>query len=123
MFDRDVSGSGRVIPFFGRPARLPDGYALLALKLGAPVLPVLIVRGPDDTYTVHVEPPIFLEGRADNDDDVRRAMLHVGAIVESYIIRYIEQWVYFHDAWPQDQAGSDQTQRRSSGHGDKGAVS
>lgn len=113
VFDRDVTESGRIIPFFGRPTRLPDGYAILALKLGAPVLPVFILREPNDTYAVHIEPPIFAEGRSTNDDDVKRVMLKVGAVVETYVTRYIDQWVYFHDMWPARTAAPEEQVQRS----------
>jgi lauroyl/myristoyl acyltransferase len=103
VFDRDVTESGRVLPFFGAPARLPDGYAILSLKLGSPVLPAFVVRQADDSYVVHVEPPIMFEGKSDNDEDVRRAMTSVGKIIERYIRTYVDQWVYFHYVWEQDK--------------------
>jgi KDO2-lipid IV(A) lauroyltransferase len=101
--DRDVAGTGRVIPFFGAPARLPDGYAVLALKLGVPIVPSFIIRQPGDRYQACIGSPMVFEGRADNDDDVRRVMTSVNAVVEQYITQHIEQWIYFHYIWEDDK--------------------
>lgn len=113
VFDRDVTDSGRVIPFFGKPTKLPDGYAILSLKLGAPVVPVFILRRPDDSYAVHIDEPILPEGRASSDADVTRMMLAVGAVVERYVVEYIDQWVYFHDVWPAQPAEPNGEMQRS----------
>jgi len=103
VFDRDVTDSGRVVPFFGAPARLPDGYAILALKLGAPVIPAFVVRQPDDSYAAYVEEPLLFQGRADNEEDVQRVMMSVAKVIEPYITRFIDQWVYFHYIWEDDK--------------------
>jgi len=103
VFDRDVTESGRIIPVFGSPARLPDGYAILALRHGVPIIPAFVVRQPDDTYAGYVEKPMTFEGNANNDDDVRRVMMSVGAVVEKYLRAYIDQWVYFHYVWEDDK--------------------
>jgi lauroyl/myristoyl acyltransferase len=119
VFDRNVSGAGRIAPFFGQPARLPDGYAVLSLKLGAAIVPAFIVREPDDSYSVHVEKPIVIEGKADNDADVLRVMASVGEVVERFVSAHIEQWVYFHYVWEEDrereQTHRGQTERATAG--------
>ena len=103
VFDYDVSGGGRVIPLLGAPARLPDGYALLTLKFGAPVVPCCVVRQPDETYLAIIEKPMLFEGRADSDEDVRRVMLSVAEVFERYLRQYVDQWVYFHYVWEEDK--------------------
>jgi lauroyl/myristoyl acyltransferase len=103
VFDRDINGSGRVIPFFGSPARLPDGYAVLALRLGAPILPGVAVRTPAGGYALYLEKPMFFEGRANNDEDVRRVMATVAPVAERLVSRYLDQWVYFHYVWEDDK--------------------
>jgi len=102
-FDRDVTDSGRVIPLFGSPAKLPDGYAILSLKYGVPLVPVFIMRGADDTFDVFLEQPLTFHGRPDSDEDVRRVMTSVAAVFERYIARYPDQWVYFHYVWEDDK--------------------
>jgi KDO2-lipid IV(A) lauroyltransferase len=103
VFDRDVAGGGRVIPFFGSPACFPDGYALLALRHGVPVLPSIIVREPDDSYAAYIEKPMLFQGNARNDEDVRRVMASVGVVAERFVARFLDQWVYFHYVWEDDK--------------------
>jgi hypothetical protein len=43
--DRDITGTGHMMPFFRRPAPIPLGTAAIALRLGTPLLPVM--RVPD----------------------------------------------------------------------------
>ncbi len=103
VFDRDINESGRVIPLFGSPARLPDGYAVLALRLGAPILPGVCVRTPDGGYALYLDKPLLFEGQANNDEDVRRVMTTLAPIMERYINRFTDQWVYFHYVWEDDK--------------------
>jgi KDO2-lipid IV(A) lauroyltransferase len=44
--DRDVTGNGIAVPFFGAPARLPVGPAMLAIESGAPVFVGAVRRVP-----------------------------------------------------------------------------
>jgi lauroyl/myristoyl acyltransferase len=103
VFDRDINESGRVIPFFGSPARLPDGYAVLALRLGAPILPGVVLRTPDGGYALYLDKPMLFEGQANNDDDIRRVMTAVAPVMERFVSRYLDQWVYFHYVWEDDK--------------------
>src|SRR5947207_15951591 len=48
--DRDITGTGHMMPFFGKPAPIPLGPAAIALRLGTPLFPVCVYRLPDDTY-------------------------------------------------------------------------
>lgn len=102
-FDRDVTESGRVVPLFGSLARLPDGYAILALKHRVPVVPVFLVRQAGDRYAGFIETPMVFEGDARSDDDVQRVMRSVGAVMEKYLRAYLDQWVYFHYVWEDDK--------------------
>src|SRR6202521_3844467 len=54
--DRDIIGTGHLMPFFGRPAPIPPGTAAIALKMGTPLLPVCVYRLPDDTYVAEATP-------------------------------------------------------------------
>src|SRR5437899_6925003 len=46
------------VPFFNRPAMFPAGPAAIALKTGAPILPVWIRRQPNNLYVAEIEVPI-----------------------------------------------------------------
>ena len=42
LCDRDLSGTGVEVEFFGERTRLPGGPAVLALRTGAPLLPTAV---------------------------------------------------------------------------------
>src|SRR2546430_5478092 len=68
--DRDMLGTGLEVEVFGRPARIPEGPAASALKRGTPLLPVCVLRNPDDTYLAIGSPPIFAEPTEDHQANV-----------------------------------------------------
>ncbi|HTS18134.1 MAG TPA: lysophospholipid acyltransferase family protein [Verrucomicrobiae bacterium] len=96
LADRDFTGSNQTVEFFGRPARLPDGPAKLALATGAPLLPIFMVRLPDDTFAYIVEEPIWADKSRQNVDDIMRL---VAAALERVIRQHSEQWFLFHNLW------------------------
>lgn len=97
--DLDITKSGIIVPFFGAPARLPDGYAQLALKTGAPILPAFTIRKADNTFEGYAEPTIELVRTDDNQADVRAGVEQIVRVMEKWIGAHPEQWVMFHKIW------------------------
>jgi KDO2-lipid IV(A) lauroyltransferase len=98
--DRNLSDSARELPFFGRPALLPTGPVQVALRTGAPLVPVFVERLPDDRLHVHVEPQIEIPQTGDVEADVLAAMTKAVALMERYIARHPEQWLVAAPIWP-----------------------
>jgi lauroyl/myristoyl acyltransferase len=94
--DRDFTGGRDTTEFFGRPARLPDGPAKLALATGAPILPVFMVRTANDTFAYVLGEPIWADRQRDKVPDVMR---QIAQALERVISRHSEQWFLFHDLW------------------------
>ncbi len=94
--DRDFSRSVQTVEFFGRPARLPDGPAKLALATGAPLLPIFMIRLPDDTFAYIVDEPIWADKERQNVDEIMR---QVAMALERVIRQHSEQWFLFHNLW------------------------
>jgi KDO2-lipid IV(A) lauroyltransferase len=97
--DRDLTESGIVVDFFGAPARLPDGYAQLSLRTGAPIIAGFSQRLPDNAFVAHLEPPLELEDTGDRSRDVRAGVEKVVSIMERYIGAHPEQWVMSVPIW------------------------
>jgi lauroyl/myristoyl acyltransferase len=97
--DRDVSHSGITVLFFGAPANLPTGYVSLALRTGAPVLPIFVVRQPEGSFAIHIEPPLPLANSGDRERDVRSGVAQMVAVLERYIGQYPEQWTFCQPIW------------------------
>jgi len=97
--DRDILGTGVTVDFFGRPARIPDGPAAIALRKGTPLLPVAVYRLPDDTFQAVGYPPIFAESTGDRAADIRRVTGELVRRLEELIREHPEQWHMPHPIW------------------------
>ncbi len=98
--DRDATNSGRTVEFFGRPAPLPDGFALLALRTGAPVLLILNRRLPGARYRLQAYPPmLFPTVKQPDDATVEQTMRQVLSLAEREMQRDPSQWVVFRKIW------------------------
>jgi phosphatidylinositol dimannoside acyltransferase len=105
--DRDVSGGGVDVPFFGAPAPIPVGPAFLAVESGAPIYLAGIWRTGRLTYRGRLdEVPVAAEGS-------RRARIEatVAAEVagfERLIARAPDQWTaVFSPIWPDLEAAAE----------------
>jgi lauroyl/myristoyl acyltransferase len=98
--DRDFTSSRDTVEFFGHPARLPNGPAKLALATGAPIVPIFMIRRPDDTFTYVVEKPIWADTSRESVPDLMR---RIAAVLERVIRQYSEQWFLFHNLWNVDE--------------------
>ena len=97
--DRDIAGTGRKMPFFGRPAPIPMGPAQLALRSGIPLLPVCVYRLPDDSYMAEAAPLVIAEPTGDEDADEVRVTRELLKPIEDFIRRHPEQWHVPHRIW------------------------
>jgi len=99
LIDQDAGVDGVFVPFFGRLASTTPTLALLALRTGAPILPVFARIDADGTIVVHIEPVIEPRPTEDRDDDVRRLTSACTEIVEHWVRRSPEQWLWMHRRW------------------------
>jgi phosphatidylinositol dimannoside acyltransferase len=97
--DRDILGTGLVMDFFGRPARIPEGPAAIALHKGTPLLPVCVYRLPDDSYQAVGYPPIVAEPTGNRNEDLRRVTRQLVAHLEEIIRAHPDQWHMPHRIW------------------------
>lgn len=97
--DRNVTDAGRLVRFFGRSARLPDGYLKLALRTQAALIVAFCRRLPDNSVLITIEPEVELQRTGQLEQDVVANLPKVLAIFERYLSRHPEQWVYFQRVW------------------------
>lgn len=86
------------VPFFGRPALTSPIVARLALRTGAPVLPVFGDLAPRGRYRVRILPPIWPEGR-DDPDSTGELTWRALAVCEDVIREAPERWLWLHRRW------------------------
>jgi KDO2-lipid IV(A) lauroyltransferase len=86
------------VEFFNRPAATTSALAALALRTGAPVVPVFALPLPGGrfrmVYEHAVEPP-----RNDDEDAIREFTQRCTDVLEMYVRRYPEIWLWMHRRW------------------------
>lgn len=103
LSDRDIEGNGVEVEFFGERTTLPAGPATLALRTGAPLLPVAVYyRGP--VHHGMIRAPIPAERRGRLRDDVTRITQMLAFELEDLIRAEPEQWHLMQPNWPSDLA-------------------
>ncbi len=98
--DRDITGTGALMPFFGRMAPIPLGPAAIALRLGTPLFPVCVYRLPDDTYQAEGAPLIYAKDTGNAKEDQVRTTQELLRAIESFIRDHPDQWHVPHRIWP-----------------------
>lgn len=105
LADRDVTGDGVPVEFFGQKTRIPGGPALLALRSGAPLLPCAIYFRSGGRYRLELRPPIDTTRQERLRADVERVTQEVANAFEGLIRRAPEQWHVFQPLWIAEPAG------------------
>ena len=91
---------GIFVDFFGRPASTTFMVAKLALRTGAAVLPVFAPWDKErGCFLLKVDPPLLIERTGNEQEDVRRLTQQYTRIVEDYVRRYPDQWLWIHRRW------------------------
>jgi KDO2-lipid IV(A) lauroyltransferase len=98
--DRDVTGSGVVVPLFGLPARLPMGPAWLAIDSGAPLHVAAAWQTRDGRlrgWLRTIEPP---PAELPRRERVERLLAAEARAFEDLVANAPEQWdAVFHPIW------------------------
>lgn len=102
--DRDITGAGDEVEFFGALARLPVGPALLGLRTGAPIIPAFGHRLRDDRLYVSVYQPVQLARTRNLRADLHEGVQTVARLLEDGIARAPEQWIVFEPIWKESAA-------------------
>ncbi len=89
--DRDVTGRGTEVEFFGEKARMMGGAAALAVQTGAALMPVILwFEGTQWSAHVHEEVPVPAEGGG--EQQAAAMMQQVARIFEAGIRAHPQDW-------------------------------
>lgn len=97
--DQDAGPRGVFLNFFGRPASTHPGAIAFALSSGAVVLPHFMVREKGNKYKLIIEGPLELSITGDKRRDIAMGLKRFNKILESYIRRYPDQYLWLHRRW------------------------
>jgi KDO2-lipid IV(A) lauroyltransferase len=100
LSDQNVAvKEGIFVDFFGRPACTGVGLAVMAMRSGAPVLPIFPARQKSGKYKVILKPAIEAIRTDDYEADLIVNTQRFTKIIEEVIREYPEQWFWFHQRW------------------------
>lgn len=99
LIDQDTRVKSLPSLFFGRPARTPSALIAMAIDLEVPIYSAFIFRDRPGRYSLYVEKITSSAGAQDVIDQYNRRL-------EELIVKYPEQWVWFHKRWKSRPDGS-----------------
>ena len=107
LIDQHIQTSEAVVvDFFNRPAATTSAVAALALRTGAPIVPVFAVRLPGGRYRMIYEHPVQ-PPPADHPDAVRELTQRCTDVLEMYVRRHPHNWLWMHRRWRDLPRGED----------------
>lgn len=86
------------VPFFGRLASTTPAISMAALHSGAPTYVVVAVR-EGARMRMFVEGPVPVPEAPTRHERLRAHTAQLTAILEGYVRRYPEQWLWLHRRW------------------------
>lgn len=111
LADQGVKGlASTFVPFFGRPAKTPRGPAVFALRLQAPIVFGVALRQPGGRYRMSFE-PITVQDTGDMERDVDAIVAAYTKVLERWVRRAPEQYLWHHRRWRRQPPGTPPDQR------------
>ena len=80
------------VPFLDGSIPLAGGAANLALKTGAPLLPVFTERRPDGSFVTTIEPPLQAPSEGNQGEKIVALLSSYPPVMEPYFLRLPEQF-------------------------------
>ena len=103
LMDQHVQGTDAVtVDFFNRPAATASALATIALRTGAPLIPAFALPLSHGRYRMVYEHPVELPP-ATSEDPVRDLTQRCTDVLEMYVRRHPDLWLWMHRRWRDDQ--------------------
>jgi len=99
LSDQDAGASGVFVNFFNRPASTAPGIVVFSLKTGADILPSFIWRIEAGNHIASAGEAFRLINTGNKENDVKENLQKIADILEDYIKKFPEQWLWAHKRW------------------------
>ncbi len=91
---------GIFVNFFGIPACTASGLARIALRTDAAVVPTFTIWDTKlKKYRLRFDPAVELARKGDLEADIQANTQKFTSIIEEYVRKYPEQWLWVHRRW------------------------
>jgi len=98
--DQDAGSNGVFVDFLNRPASTAQGPVVFGLKTGAAILPAFVLRRAGfGEHVLEIGRPLELVNTGDKKKDIRTNLEKITDVLEDYIKRFPEQWLWSHKRW------------------------
>jgi KDO2-lipid IV(A) lauroyltransferase len=98
LIDQHIQSRDAIhVDFFNRPAATTTVVAALALRTGAPVVPLFALPLEGGRYRMVYEPPV--EPPKDGPEAVREFTQRCTDVLEMYVRRHPHLWLWMHRRW------------------------
>ena len=95
-----IPSQGVFVDFFGIPACTASGVARVALKTDAAVVPGFTIWDPGlRKYRLRFDPAVELVRTGNTESDVVTNTQQFTSVIEDYVRRYPDQWLWIHRRW------------------------
>lgn len=99
LIDQHMTSADAIyVDFFGRPAATTSTLAALALRTGAPVIPLFAFPLPGGRYRMIYEHPVE-PPKPDSEDAVREFTQRCTDVLEMHVRRHPALWLWMHRRW------------------------
>ncbi|HKT80604.1 MAG TPA: lysophospholipid acyltransferase family protein [Vicinamibacterales bacterium] len=106
LIDQHIQNRDAVeVDFFNRPAATTSLVAALALRTGAPVVPLFALPIAGGRYRMVYEPAV-LPPANDDADAIREFTQRCTDVLEMYVRRHPDLWLWMHRRWRSDDGRS-----------------
>jgi Kdo2-lipid IVA lauroyltransferase/acyltransferase len=101
LFDQNTTtDEGVFAEFFGIPAATTPAIATFALRTGAAVVPAFLFWDQGlGKHRLHFDPPLELVDTGDLGQDIVENTKKFNRVLEHYVRRYPDQWLWIHRRW------------------------
>jgi len=93
-----LSADAVIVDFFDRPASTTSALAAIAARTGAPVIPVFALPLPGGRFRMTYEHPVKPPS-GDDPEALREFMQRCTDVLEMYVRRYPDLWLWMHRRW------------------------
>jgi KDO2-lipid IV(A) lauroyltransferase len=98
LIDQHMTSADAIyVDFFGRPAATTSTLAALAMRTGAPVIPLFAFPIPGGRYRMIYEHPV--EPPHDSEDAIREFTQRCTDVLEMHVRHHPELWLWMHRRW------------------------
>ena len=99
LSDQDAGKNGIFVDFFGRPTSCHAGPMEMAKRTDSIILPNFIARVKGPYQKIFLEEFIDFRQSGNAPEDIKENLQKFAYVLESYIRRYPDQWLWLHKRW------------------------